>query len=103
MKKVIVTTSWDDGHKLDLKVASILKKYSIKGTFYICPEDRELRKSELLSDREIVMLSKDFEIGAHTMTHLLLPNDLATAWYKFRVRSLNRLFGESYNVKSLSN
>src|SRR3989344_2169790 len=103
MKKIIVTTSWDDGHKLDLKVARILKNYSIKGTFYVCPRDRELRQSELISSREIVMLSKDFEIGAHTMTHPLLPNDLATAWYKFRVKNLNKFFGENYNVQSVNN
>lgn len=68
-KQVIVTTSWDDGHKLDLKLAKLLKKYRIKGTFYISPENREFKKSDLLSNEEIVTLSKDFEIGAHTMTH----------------------------------
>jgi peptidoglycan/xylan/chitin deacetylase (PgdA/CDA1 family) len=68
-KQVIVTTSWDDGHKLDLTLAKLLKKYEIKGTFYISPENREFKKSDLLSNEEIVALSTDFEIGAHTMTH----------------------------------
>ena len=49
MKKTIVTTSWDDGHKLDLKLAALLKKYNIKGTFYISPHDNEFSKNELLS------------------------------------------------------
>src|SRR5215469_1471877 len=69
MKKVIVTTSWDDGHKLDIKLAKLLKKYGIKGTFYVSPKNHELSKKDRLSNAEIKSLSKDFEIGAHTMTH----------------------------------
>jgi peptidoglycan-N-acetylglucosamine deacetylase len=69
MKKVIVTTSWDDGHKLDIKLASLLKKYGINGTFYVSPQDKEYKKEKLLSDQEIKQLSQKFEIGAHTMTH----------------------------------
>lgn len=72
MKKIIVTTSWDDGHRHDIKLARLLKKYSIKGTFYIPPKTREFPRSELLSDSEIVKLSQDFEIGGHTMTHPIL-------------------------------
>lgn len=68
-KQVIVTTSWDDGHKLDLRLAKLLKKYNIKGTFYVSPNNREFKKEDLLTNKEIVELSKDFEIGAHTMTH----------------------------------
>ncbi|HSX09011.1 MAG TPA: polysaccharide deacetylase family protein [Candidatus Saccharimonadales bacterium] len=68
-KRIIVTTSWDDGHKLDKRVAQLLKKYNIKGTFYVSPQEREFPKSDLLTDSDIKALSKDFEIGAHTMTH----------------------------------
>lgn len=68
-KQIIVTSSWDDGHKLDLKLAKLLKKYGIRGTFYISPKNREFRAEDLLSDKEIVELDRDFEIGAHTMTH----------------------------------
>jgi len=35
MKKVIVTTSWDDGHLLDLRLAQLLQDAGLKGTFYI--------------------------------------------------------------------
>lgn len=72
MKKIIVTTSWDDGHILDLKLARLLKKYSIKGTFYIPPRNREFSQNDLLTDRQIIRLSKDFEIGGHTLTHPVL-------------------------------
>jgi glycosyltransferase involved in cell wall biosynthesis len=71
-QSAIVTTSWDDGHVLDLKLASLLKKFSIKGTFYISPQNREFEKSELLDENQIKLLSRDFEIGAHTLTHLRL-------------------------------
>jgi peptidoglycan/xylan/chitin deacetylase (PgdA/CDA1 family) len=69
MKKAVVTTSWDDGHKLDLKLAILLEKYGVKGTFYISPENIEFHRANLLTNKEVVNLSKNFEIGAHTMTH----------------------------------
>ena len=68
-KQIIVTTSWDDGHKLDLKLSRLLIKYGINGTFYVSPKNSEFRKEDLLSDQEITEISRDFEIGAHTMTH----------------------------------
>ena len=68
-KQIIVTTSWDDGHKLDLKLVRLLKKYDIRGTFYISPKNREFREEDLLSNEEIKKINRDFEIGAHTITH----------------------------------
>lgn len=69
MKKVFVTTSWDDGHVLDVRLARLLKKYGIKGTFYISPNDREFPQDKLLTASQIKAIAEDFEIGAHTMTH----------------------------------
>lgn len=68
-KHVVVTTSWDDGHKLDLRLATLLKKYGLHGTFYVSPLDHEFKKADRLSSDDIKRLAKDFEIGAHTMTH----------------------------------
>ena len=68
-----MTTSWDDGHKLDIRLAALLKKYGIKGTFYVCPQDREFKREDLLSTEEMLSVSKDFEIGGHTITHPHLP------------------------------
>ncbi|MGB9622586.1 MAG: polysaccharide deacetylase family protein [Candidatus Bathyarchaeia archaeon] len=70
MKLYIVTTSWDDGHKLDLKLARLLKKYGIKGTFYISPFYLKNR----LSEEEIKELSEYHEVGAHTLTHVDLTS-----------------------------
>lgn len=60
-----VTTSWDDGDILDKKLADLLKKYGIKGTFYITKDYRE----ERLSDEDIRNIARSHEIGAHTLTH----------------------------------
>lgn len=68
-KQCIVTTSWDDGHILDLRLTALLKKYGVRATLYVCPFDREIHKKNLLTDRHIRILSKNFEIGGHTLTH----------------------------------
>ena len=69
IKKVLVTTSFDDGHVLDIRVAKLLTAYGIQGTFYIAPQNHELREEDRLSDKQIKVLGQEFEIGAHTMTH----------------------------------
>lgn len=69
MKRAIITTSWDDGHKLDVRLAALLRKYNIKATFYISPQDREFAKEDLLTPAQTKAIAKDFEIGAHTITH----------------------------------
>ena len=66
----IVTTSWDDGHQLDLKLARLLQKYDVKGTFYISPFYLKNR----LTEAEIKELSKCHELGAHTLTHVDLTS-----------------------------
>jgi peptidoglycan/xylan/chitin deacetylase (PgdA/CDA1 family) len=73
MKTVIVTTSWDDGHKYDLRLARMLKEHGLKATFYISPNNREFAKRDLLTLQEVKDMSSDFEIGAHTLTHPRLP------------------------------
>ena len=64
MKKIFVTTSWDDGHKLDLKMSGLLTKYGLTGTFYIA-----INQDNRLSDADIKEISKIHEIGAHTVNH----------------------------------
>lgn len=69
----VVTTSWDDGHLLDKKLATLLKRYHIKGTFYVAPEDHEFEPADRLKAADIKTIARDFEIGAHTITHPRLP------------------------------
>jgi len=68
-KKIIITSSWDDGHPLDIKLGKLLKKYSMKGTFYV-PITNWANDS--LNFQEIKQISKDFEIGGHTYNHSIL-------------------------------
>jgi peptidoglycan/xylan/chitin deacetylase (PgdA/CDA1 family) len=83
---VIVTTSWDDGHILDKKLASLLYKYGIKGTFYVAPKNREFAASNILNDQEIQALSHDFEIGAHTLSHVVL-NQIDNYQARYEIKS----------------
>jgi peptidoglycan/xylan/chitin deacetylase (PgdA/CDA1 family) len=65
----IVTTSWDDGHVLDARLAEMLAARGIKATFYIAPENIEFPASELLSPGGLRDLADRFEIGGHTLRH----------------------------------
>jgi peptidoglycan/xylan/chitin deacetylase (PgdA/CDA1 family) len=64
--RVIVTTSWDDGHPLDLKLADLLAERGIAGTFYVSPRNRE---RPTLTAADLQELAERFEIGAHSLTH----------------------------------
>ena len=70
---VAVTTSWDDGHALDLRLAELLDRHQVSGTFYVAPENIEIPAADRLSRADLVNLAKRFEIGAHTLTHRRLP------------------------------
>jgi len=65
----IVTTSWDDGHILDIKLADLLRRYQIPATLYVSPNGRQWLKKDILTSKQTIKLNNDFEIGAHTITH----------------------------------
>jgi peptidoglycan/xylan/chitin deacetylase (PgdA/CDA1 family) len=69
-KAAIVTTSWDDGHPLDLKLAEMLRKHDTPVTFYI-PVDSVER--ECMSAAQIRQIAGDFDVGGHTYHHHVLP------------------------------
>lgn len=48
-----------------MKLIKLLKKYNLKGTFYV-PLNLE---SKTINEKDIRKLSEDFEIGAHTLNH----------------------------------
>lgn len=76
MKKVIVTTSWDDGAVEDLRLFELLNKYNLKGTFYIPKSiDFEVKKGKKLqpmAESEIIKIAEKQEVGAHTIRHIYL-------------------------------
>lgn len=67
-RRVIVSTSWDDGHPCDLRLAELLNRYQIPATFYVPIANSEGKPT--LGGREIRLLSgAGFEVGAHTLSH----------------------------------
>jgi peptidoglycan/xylan/chitin deacetylase (PgdA/CDA1 family) len=67
--QVLVTTSWDDGHQLDMRLAGVLRDCGCKGTFYVSPQSREIPTQARLRAADLRDLSATFEVGSHTLTH----------------------------------
>ena len=62
MRKAIVTTSWDDGHPLDLRMADLLARYGMTGAFYVPLLYRSrpvMEKSQI-----IATMDRGMEIGS---------------------------------------
>lgn len=72
-----ITTSWDDGHPADARVADLLAKYGIAGTFYVPSRNSEGRP--VMSPGDIRTLAAGFEIGGHTRDHTVLTTLSASA------------------------
>ena len=67
---LLVTTSWDDGHPADLRLAELLTKYGLQGTFYVPSCNSEGKP--VMTPLEIAVLAGQFEIGGHTRDHVRL-------------------------------
>jgi hypothetical protein len=63
-----MTTSWDDGHPLDFRIADLLDANGLCGTFYI-PQSAD---TGTMPANDVRRLSERFEIGAHTIHHTFL-------------------------------
>jgi peptidoglycan/xylan/chitin deacetylase (PgdA/CDA1 family) len=65
-----ITTSWDDGHPLDLRLAGLLAQYGLKGTFYV---PTNYSQWPLMTKAEVAELDRmGVEIGSHTVNHVIL-------------------------------
>jgi len=69
-KKAIFTTSWDDGHPLDTRIAELLSRHGFQGTFYVPLSNRE--GLPVMPPEEMRRLGRGFEIGSHTIDHCYL-------------------------------
>jgi len=66
----MITTSWDDGHPLDIRLAELLAKHGLKGTFYV---PISYNSEKLLDHGQLRYLKQmGMEIGSHTVTHPIL-------------------------------
>lgn len=66
----LITTSWDDGHPLDLRLADLLTEHGVRATFYVPRRSQ----SFTMSPAQVRELSTRFEIGAHTLGHVFLDS-----------------------------
>ncbi|HEX8520636.1 MAG TPA: polysaccharide deacetylase family protein [Tepidisphaeraceae bacterium] len=69
-QRACITTSWDDGHPHDFRVAELLSKYKLTGTFYI----PKFAPTGTMPEAHVRDLGSSFEIGAHTIDHVFLPD-----------------------------
>jgi peptidoglycan-N-acetylglucosamine deacetylase len=74
-KPIIVTTSWDDGHPADLKIAELLHSRGLPGTFYV-PIHNGGKPTLGAADIRSLRCER-FEIGGHGLSHQTLT-DLPT-------------------------
>lgn len=68
----LFTFSSDDGHPSDMKVAELLGKHDLRGTFYVPIRNQEGLPT--MSKSELRGVGRDFEIGSHTFDHCYLRN-----------------------------
>jgi peptidoglycan/xylan/chitin deacetylase (PgdA/CDA1 family) len=61
-KTMAVATSWDDGQIMDLQVMECLKKYGLKGTFY-------MNRGSAMNNQLGKLEDKGMEIGSHSWSH----------------------------------
>lgn len=68
-RHIYITTSWDDGYVLDLRIADLLAEHHLQGTFYI----PKMAERGVMSAPQIREIAAAFEVGAHTLHHVELP------------------------------
>lgn len=77
----VFTCSIDDGHPSDMKMARLLDKHGLQGTFYIPIRNSE--GFEVMPSGYIRELADRFEIGSHTYDHCFLKYiDLTDSHYQ---------------------
>jgi peptidoglycan/xylan/chitin deacetylase (PgdA/CDA1 family) len=80
MPRVFVTTSWDDEDRTGLKVAELLSRFRLPGTFYV-PTGKLGQGASFTAGDLRALAAAGFEMGAHTVSHGILtelrPDELA--------------------------
>jgi len=64
---MLVTTSWDDGHPLDLRVAERLAARGMTGTFYVPVRYAAVPRMSVSQLRQLRAMN--MEVGSHTVSH----------------------------------
>jgi len=69
-KDIVITTSWDDFTRLDVRLSQLLIEYGIPAIFYI--PSNKLHDVALLALARELSKHPTFDIGSHTVSHALL-------------------------------
>src|ERR1700722_7677547 len=77
MPRVFVTTSWDDEERSGLKVAELLSRSRLPGTFYV-PTGKLGQGTSFTGGDLRTLAASGFEIGAHTVSHAILTEVIAS-------------------------
>lgn len=85
-----ITFSWDDNHKLNLKVADLFEDFGFRATFFINKDPTVNHLPPMEEDEIKNLFQRGFEIGAHTITHPILTE----------IRSNNILWDEINGSKT---
>lgn len=72
------TTSWDDGHPLDERLAGVLARHGFQGTFYVPLRNREGLPT--MDAAALRRLAAGFEVGSHTLDHCYANTVSAATW-----------------------
>lgn len=86
------TTSWDDGHPLDRKLADLLARHGIAGTFYCPLQNAEgLPVMDAADLRALDASGGAFEIGSHTRDHAYASRLTTADWERQVVQGKQQL------------
>jgi len=72
-KRTVVTTSWDDGDRADLKLADLLHSRGIPATLYV-PIEPYLQRPALRLAELRMLVEAGFEVGGHGVNHEHMPS-----------------------------
>jgi peptidoglycan/xylan/chitin deacetylase (PgdA/CDA1 family) len=86
------TCSWDDGHPLDRKLADLMAKHGIRGSFYCPIHNREGLPVMAAADlRALDHSDGAFEIGSHTRDHAYASRLAPPDWARQVVQGKSQL------------
>jgi hypothetical protein len=94
-EQIIITTSWDDGHALDIRIAELLDKYNMKGTFYVPIRNAE---NPVMDLKTLNQIADKYEIGGHTVNHIYL-NTLGKVDAKYEISECKNILESQLNKK----
>ena len=90
---MLVLTSWDDGHPCDMRIAELLTKHGLAGTFFVPISNREGKV--VMGIEQLCHLDQSFEIGGHTLTHRYLNSKIDNETVKYEVIEGKKILEES--------